>query len=190
MSYPIFSFDFSSSTIDLKQVYPIGSILLRSSPLADKVEWTNVNKADPHFLVDWEGMTWELIVDSIPSRDFYLAYTQVHSIRNCRLRLTATEGQIRQGVLNGRMIIDNQDIGTFQLDTFTGENSHKLTEAEMPKHLHNTRSWASNGGDTAFQITWNAGNFYYACNTEYAGGDQPHNNKEYAYNLFMYKRIA
>ena len=133
MQYPFFDFPFYHPTpdIDLKRIYPIGSIIFRSSPLADKVEWTNVSKDDPHFYVEWEDMTWELIVDPIPLSDFYLSYTQVHSIRNCRLRLTATEGQIRNRLFNGKMVIDGQDVGTFQLDTFTGENSHRLIEEEL-----------------------------------------------------------
>lgn len=206
MQYPIFDFPFYHSTrpIDIESIYPIGSIIFRSSPLADKVEWTDVSRDDPHFPVEWKGMTWELIVDPIPTSNFYLAYTQVHSIRNCRLRLTATEGQIRNRLFNGKMLIDEQDIGSFQLDTFTGENthSHQLSRngwADMSLHgsgyVRYNERWLNDleSYTATFRVNGNSGvyeNFGDNWGCVLGGKTDNGSTKEYAYNLFMYKRIA
>ena len=133
MQYPFFDFPFyhPEPDIDFKRIYPIGSIIFRSSPLANKTEWTDVNLFDSHFYVDWEDMTWELIVSIRPSDledpttawgDFH---SEVHSVRNVRLQYTRTQAQLARGVCTATMVIDDQNQGTFNLNTFTGANTHK-----------------------------------------------------------------
>ena len=199
MEYPIF--DVPTRPLDIESIYPIGSVIFRSSPLADKTEWTEVDLFDSHFYVEWEGMLWELIVSIKPSDledptsswvDFH---SDVHSVRNVRLQYSRTPEELSRGVCTAKMVIDNQSTSTFNLDTFTGENSHKLTTSEMPNHNHPIRNNieynSSHGWEAAFDYTaMEHGRSWAGLYSESVGGDQAHNNKELGYNLFMYKRIA
>lgn len=79
--------------------------------------------------------------------------------------------------IRGRVIVglDPNDPDFANLKSTLGEKAHKLTEAEMPRHRHYGQSmvyaeaWKGNG----FRPDdWNNEDGW----TDYAGGDQPHNN--------------
>lgn len=82
-----------------------------------------------------------------------------------------------------------------------GEATHTLTEAEMPKHYHdslrykepNQSKFGCNSGslaDTSWTIPWVAGKAqdYYV--TGYTGGSQAHNNMPPYVTAFCWRRTA
>lgn len=82
-----------------------------------------------------------------------------------------------------------------------GEATHTLSEAEMPKHFHdslryqnaNAAKFGCNPGtrpDTAWQVTYVGGQAqdYYV--TGYTGGSQPHNNLQPYRAVNIWRRVA
>lgn len=62
-----------------------------------------------------------------------------------------------------------------------GEESHKLTILEMPKHAHSISAIRGSGGNSKVLSSWGGTTVYEATNP--AGGDQPHNNMQPFYTL-------
>jgi microcystin-dependent protein len=64
-------------------------------------------------------------------------------------------------------------IGDLDLGEVVGAETHKLTEAEMPKHTHNYTRYGSTGSGGPISLDDRCPNSTYK--TAPAGGDQPHN---------------
>ena len=73
--------------------------------------------------------------------------------------------------------MDETDTDFDELGNTGGEKEHILTEAEMPKHRHNKLDaviYAPTGTNSG--VSYNSPSSTTVMNTDYAGGDQPHNN--------------
>lgn len=68
-----------------------------------------------------------------------------------------------------------------------GEYTHKLTEAEMPKHKHEILRLFTRGGQHArMSGRWNSNGGW----TEDAGGDEPHNNVQPSTVVNIWRRVS
>lgn len=89
-------------------------------------------------------------------------------------------------------------------DTYTagstgGEATHKLTDAEMPRHAHNIAKGAkiTDGTGTKFE-TYDAHQsessiaegYYWTATTLFAGNSKPHNNMPPYVAMYVWKRIS
>lgn len=85
---------------------------------------------------------------------------------------------------------------TYTAGTTGGEADHTLTFDEMPLHCHNGSDnyidYAAMGGTSNNRsvVCAGAGNKIAFPVTDYAGGDQPHNNMPPYLAVYMWKRIA
>lgn len=81
-----------------------------------------------------------------------------------------------------------------EVEKIGGEKTHKLTEAEVPKHRHGITTWHEwNGAGSNNNEISRSNNDYNVdtqIKTDYAGGDQPHNNLQPYITCYMWKRIA
>ena len=185
MQYPIFDFPFYHEDIDLKRIYPIGSIIIRSSPLADKVEW-DYDEIDPNdkiLKVEWEGMTWKYITNwQSTAAEYY-----------------SDEFILRQNIAylhhHPAPLTNKYNAEILTNDTFNGENKHLLTVNEMPSHNHGVyyRGWLNCDNGSSKQCLardWISGDqrTYMVC--ENKGGGQKHNNQELGKRVYIYERIA
>lgn len=89
-------------------------------------------------------------------------------------------------------------------DTYTagstgGEATHKLTDAEMPRHAHNIAKGAKNtdGTGTKFEAydayqgeSSIAEGYYWTATTLFAGNSKPHNNMPPYVAMYVWKRIS
>lgn len=89
-------------------------------------------------------------------------------------------------------------------DTYTagstgGEATHKLTDAEMPRHAHNIAKGAKNpdGTGTKFEAydayqgeNSIAEGYYWTATTLFAGNSKPHNNMPPYVAMYVWKRIS
>lgn len=89
-------------------------------------------------------------------------------------------------------------------DTYTagstgGEATHKLTDAEMPRHTHNIAKGAKNADGTGTKFeTYDAyqsessiaEGYYWTASTLFAGNSKPHNNMPPYVAMYIWKRIA
>ena len=96
--------------------------------------------------------------------------------------------------LRARFVVGAGGSG-YNLGSKAGEAAHKLTAEEMPKHRH---SYSFTGADLA--LVWASGNSLYCQHnqysnnknspwTDYAGGDQPHENRPPYYALCYIMRV-
>lgn len=69
-----------------------------------------------------------------------------------------------------------------------GEEKHKLTVEEMPRHSHAINgSYNEGAGQEPVINGFNSGS---QSDSEYTGGDQPHNNMPPYLSVYMWKRTA
>lgn len=88
---------------------------------------------------------------------------------------------------------------TYAAGSTGGEATHKLTDAEMPRHAHNIAKGAKNidGTGTKFE-TYDAyqsessiaEGYYWTATTLFAGNSKPHNNMPPYVAMYIWKRIA
>lgn len=88
---------------------------------------------------------------------------------------------------------------TYAAGSTGGEATHKLTDAEMPRHAHNIAKGSKNidGTGTKFE-TYDAyqsessiaEGYYWTATTLFAGGSKPHNNMPPYVAMYIWKRIA
>lgn len=88
---------------------------------------------------------------------------------------------------------------TYAAGSTGGEATHKLTDAEMPRHAHNIAKGAKNtdGAGTKFE-TYDAHQsessiaegYYWTAATLFAGNSKPHNNMPPYVAMYIWKRIA
>lgn len=90
--------------------------------------------------------------------------------------------------------IDSTDTDFNTIGKTGGEKTHKLTIAEMPKHVHDVKYGSSaplglNSGSTGYKLNYEVGGTQqiYASAT---GGDNPHNNLQPYQVVAYWKRIA
>lgn len=88
---------------------------------------------------------------------------------------------------------------TYAAGSTGGEATHKLTDAEMPRHAHNIAKGAKNidGTGTKFEIydayqseSSIAEGYYWTATTLFAGDSKPHNNMPPYVAMYIWKRIA
>lgn len=88
---------------------------------------------------------------------------------------------------------------TYAAGSTGGEATHKLTDAEMPRHAHNIAKGAKNtdGTGTKFEIysayqseSSIAEGYYWTATTLFAGNSKPHNNMPPYVAMYIWKRIA
>lgn len=69
-----------------------------------------------------------------------------------------------------------------------GEETHKLTVAEMPRHSHAINgSWRDGAGSNVVVNGFESGT---EATSGYAGGDKPHNNMPPYLSVYIWKRTA
>ena len=184
--------------ITLKDIYPIGYILILDSPLNGVDTWEFVEteiQQDVKLIVEWQGMKWEYINDvklhnqhGRLERIGNAIYLQQQGIDCVN---TQPETPFQRSTWD--VSIRNQpDTGTDSQAGFNGENTHLLTTAEMPAHSHELKlrcSAASDGNVTEWTPYVGYDVPGGITSTESAGGDQPHNNMPRSKQVYMYKRI-
>lgn len=88
---------------------------------------------------------------------------------------------------------------TYAAGSTGGEATHKLTDAEMPRHAHNIAKGAKNPDETgtkfeiydAYQSESSiAEGYYWTATTLFAGNSKPHNNMPPYVAMYIWKRIA
>lgn len=88
---------------------------------------------------------------------------------------------------------------TYAAGSTGGEATHKLTDAEMPRHAHNIAKGSknTNGAGTKFEIydayqseSSIAEGYYWTATTLFAGNSKPHNNMPPYVAMYIWKRIA
>lgn len=88
---------------------------------------------------------------------------------------------------------------TYAAGSTGGEATHKLTDAEMPRHAHNIAKGAKNidGTGTKFEAydayqseSSIAEGYYWTAMTLFAGNSKPHNNMPPYVAMYIWKRIA
>lgn len=88
---------------------------------------------------------------------------------------------------------------TYAAGSTGGEATHKLTDAEMPRHAHNIAKGVKNidGTGTKFEIydayqseSSIAEGYYWTATTLFAGNSKPHNNMPPYVAMYIWKRIA
>lgn len=88
---------------------------------------------------------------------------------------------------------------TYAAGSTGGEATHKLTDAEMPRHAHNIAKGTKNidGTGTKFEIydayqseSSIAEGYYWTATTLFAGDSKPHNNMPPYVAMYIWKRIA
>lgn len=88
---------------------------------------------------------------------------------------------------------------TYAAGSTGGEATHKLTDAEMPRHAHNIAKGAKNidGTGTKFEAydayqseSSIAEGYYWTATTLFAGDSKPHNNMPPYVAMYIWKRIA
>lgn len=88
---------------------------------------------------------------------------------------------------------------TYAAGSTGGEATHKLTDAEMPRHAHNIAKGTknTNGTGTKFEIydAYQSENsiaegYYWTATTLFAGNSKPHNNMPPYVAMYIWKRIA
>lgn len=84
---------------------------------------------------------------------------------------------------------------TYSAGSTGGEATHQLSVAEMPSHGHNLITATSYEGSEwdcppARQLSSWWETFVVGRTTEYAGGDQPHNNMPPYLAVYIWKRVA
>lgn len=88
---------------------------------------------------------------------------------------------------------------TYAAGSTGGEATHKLTDAEMPRHAHNIAKGAKNtdGTGTKFEVydayqseSSIAEGYYWTATTLFAGNSKPHNNMPPYVAMYIWKRIA
>lgn len=88
---------------------------------------------------------------------------------------------------------------TYAAGSTGGEATHKLTDAEMPRHAHNIAKGAKNidGTGTKFEAydayqseSSIAEGYYWTAATLFAGDSKPHNNMPPYVAMYIWKRIA
>lgn len=72
--------------------------------------------------------------------------------------------------------------------TTGGEETHKLTVKEMPKHSHAINGSFSEGA--GYEVVINGFESSTPATSGYAGGDQPHNNMPPYLSVYIWKRTA
>lgn len=88
---------------------------------------------------------------------------------------------------------------TYAAGSTGGEATHKLTDAEMPRHAHNIAKGTKNidgtgtkfGAYDAYQSESSiAEGYYWTATTLFAGDSKPHNNMPPYVAMYIWKRIA
>lgn len=88
---------------------------------------------------------------------------------------------------------------TYAAGSTGGEATHKLTDAEMPRHAHNIAKGAKNIDETGTKFeTYDAyqsessiaDGYYWTATTLFAGDSKPHNNMPPYVAMYIWKRIA
>lgn len=88
---------------------------------------------------------------------------------------------------------------TYAAGSTGGEATHKLTDAEMPRHVHNIAKGTknANGTGTKFEIydayqseTSIEAGYYWTSTTLFAGNSKPHNNMPPYVAMYVWKRIS
>jgi microcystin-dependent protein len=96
------------------------------------------------------------------------------AIPDCRGRVTVGPDTMGTAMGAAARLTANATRGSWG-----GEERHTLTITEMPRHNHNlTRPAGSAGGQVGFQWFANVGNNNDGRDTDFAGGDGPHNTMQ------------
>lgn len=191
------------TSLTIKDIYPIGSIIFSTQPLGNKIVWELPSNGPYELTVEWEGMTWELINETPTSflsnpQSVGASITKPHSIRNVWVWYQ------RNAIGNPwTATLFSDEASSFEdplpnISKFTGENAHQLLPEELPSHKHNV--WLYNDGSNPSQHSESRPRVVYGYwstlysqvgfgETSETGGNEAHNNKEKAYNCFMYRRI-
>lgn len=92
--------------------------------------------------------------------------------------------------IKGKVIVGIDDSGTFDtLDATGGEETHTLTEAEMPAHTHTADGGTIGGGTTTlFEVSVNTAGR--TATTDSTGGGVAHNNLQPYIVKYVWQRTA
>lgn len=197
--YPVYP---KQPEISLKDIYPIGYILILDSPLNGVDTWEFVEteiQQDVKLIVEWQGMKWEYLND-VKLHNQHGRLERIGSaiyLQQQGIDCVNTQPESPYELSTWDVSIRNQsDTGTDSQAGYNGENTHLLTEAEMPVHNHEIADYGQfmlavpGGANEIWTLARPVNPHQYTNNTGGTNGTtQPHNNMPRSKRVYMYKRI-